>query len=111
MGTEAALALVATRRPTVYRQYTLDAGAPFPRGELIVNPLYRVDVHDGRSELTLTFPTPEYAEEFAAARRYLPDTVSVAADLSKGISPDAFGREYDDLKRRMVLLDAPTRYS
>ncbi len=41
-------------------------------GELRVNPLYRVERHGNSSVLTLTFPTPEYEEEFGACRRYFP---------------------------------------
>jgi hypothetical protein len=107
---EAALALVATRKTDLFRRYQLDATPAPPASALIVNPLYRIDTSDSRSVLTLTFPTAEYEEEFRAARRYLPDTVAVGADVSARVSPSDFGAELDELKRRLVLLDAPKAY-
>ena len=107
---EAALALVASRHDEIFRRYTAADAARSTASELIINPLYRVDARDGRVVLTLTFPTAEYEEEFRAARRYLPDTVTVAADVTRRLSPQDFGADYEDLKRRLVLLDAPKGY-
>lgn len=107
---EPALVIVASHDQRVFRKVPLPAGSPAP-DTLIVNPLYRVDVRDGRSDLTLSFPTAEYADEFAAARRYLPEQVSVAGDVTKGIDRGRIGaQEYDDLCRRLVFVSAPERY-
>ena len=109
LGAESALTLVACRRADCFRRYAV----PDPvevTGELVVNPLYGVEWRDGRSILTLTFPTPEYEAEFGACRRYLPDTVTVDANLTGRITPAMLGARYQDLRRRRVLIDAPRRY-
>ena len=56
------------------------------------------------------FPTPEYEAEFAACKRYLPNTVTVDADLTGMIRQTALGSDYDELRRRRVLIDAPLHY-
>jgi hypothetical protein len=108
---EAALVIVASRHDDVFRKVQLPERAPAP-DTVIVNPLYRVEVRAGASALTLAFPTPEYEEEFAAARRYLPDRVNVPGDLTKTIDLRVLGQDrYEELCRRMVLIQAPSRYA
>ncbi|HEY6506778.1 MAG TPA: methyltransferase domain-containing protein [Vicinamibacterales bacterium] len=109
IGDEPSLTLVATRRADVFRRHDLSQSHAVS-GELIVNPLYAIERRNGVSVLTLAFPTPEYEEEFGACRRYLPDTVTVAADLTAPIDPASFGAQYAELRRRRVLLDAPPRF-
>jgi len=113
MGTEPSLTLVASHDPSLFREYQVPSTGAIT-GALIVNPLYRVEPRATGSTLTLTFPTPEYAEEFGGCRRYLPDTLDVVADLSgtldAGVVEAALGASYADLRRRRVLLDAPLRY-
>lgn len=107
---EPALVIVASRDERVFRRVSLPTALPAP-DTLIVNPLYRVEVRDGRSVLTLTFPTAEYADEFAAARRYLPDEVTIPGDVTRGIDRAVLGPErYDDLCRRLVFVSAPEQY-
>jgi hypothetical protein len=79
-------------------------------GELKVNPLYRIELRGGSSFLTLTFPTPEYEEEFGECRRYLPETLTIEADLTGAIAPEMLGSRGDELRRRRVILDAPPHY-
>ena len=79
-------------------------------GELRVNPLYQIERRGNSSILTLTFPTPEYEEEFGGCRRYLPDTVTVDADLGGTIVPATLGSAYEDLRRRRIVIDAPPQY-
>jgi hypothetical protein len=109
IGTEPSFTLVASRREDLFRKYVV--GDPREiRGELKVNPLYRIDPQGDSSVLTLTFPTPEYEEEFGACKQYLPSTVTVPRDLSGPIVPDALGPQYDELRRRRVIIDAPPDY-
>ncbi len=106
---EASLTLVASRRDDVRRR----VAAPEPvgvAGVLRVNPLYAVEVGGGGSVLTLRFPTPEYEEEFGHCRRYLPERVTVDADLRGTIEPRELGPRYVELRRRRVILDLPPRY-
>jgi hypothetical protein len=109
LGTEPSFTLVASRRGDLFRRYEL-APAQDVLGELRVNPLYRVERQGGSSILTLAFPTAEYEEEFGACRQYLPETVTVDADLSGAIVPEILGSAYDDLRRRRIVIDAPLRY-
>jgi hypothetical protein len=109
LGGEASLTLIATRREDLFRRYRLES----PRdvtGEIAVNPLYRVEKRGAASVLTLAFPTPEYEEEFAECRRYLPDRITVDADLTGRIDPEAVGPAYAELRDRRVLIDAPLGY-
>lgn len=109
VGDEPSVTLVASRLDDLFRTYRVPPGVQV-EGELRVNPLYHV-ARDGRDTvLTLTFPTPEYEEEFGGCRRYLPDTVRVPADLTGSIAPALVGPDFADLRRRHVIIDAPPRY-
>jgi len=108
-GDEPSVTLVASRDADVFWKHRLaDPGAL--AGELRVNPLYRVEQRGTRATLTLAFPTPEYEEEFGGVRRYLPDTLTLEADLRGPLEPAHFGAAYTDLRRRRILLDTPARY-
>jgi uncharacterized protein YbaR (Trm112 family) len=111
LGDEASLTLIATRRSDLYRRYELPARARGVDGEIAVNPLYRVERRGGSSILTLEFPTPEYEAEFGDCRRYMPERVTVEADLTGRITPERVGPSYDELRERRVLIDAPVGYA
>ena len=106
---EPSLTLVASRQPGIRRRLAPPAPGEVA-GVLAVNPLYVVEVRDGRSVLTLRFPTPEYEDEFGDCRRYLPDQVTVDTDLRGPIDPRQLGPRYLELRRRRVILDVPRRY-
>lgn len=107
---EPALVIVASRDASVFRKVPLPSRQPAPDA-VRVNPLYRVEVHEGESVLALTFPTVEYGDEFAAVRRYLPERVTLPGDVRAGVDRSVIGNEaYDDLIRRLVLLEVPERY-
>ena len=129
LGTEPALTLIAGTRADLFRRYELTEGhaetdgpshtrvvtdewsdARAVRGELSVNPLYKVQRRGDSSILTLTFPTPEYEAEFGHCRRYLPDRITVEADLTGPISHEALGLKYGELRDRRILIDAPVGY-
>lgn len=109
IGDEPSLTLVASRRVDLFRWHDLRENDAVS-GELVVNPLYQVERRNGVSVLTLAFPTPEYEEEFGACRRYLPDTLAVAADLTRPIDPARLGAQYAGLRRQRVLLDVPSGF-
>jgi len=109
LGAEPSFTLIAGGTGDLFQRYELPPEQAVA-GELKVNPLYRVERHGGSSILTLTFPTPEYEEEFGACRRYLPDRVTVDADLTGPILPAMLGSEGDELRRRRVIIDAPPHY-
>ena len=109
LGTEPSFTLVASTRADLFRRYELTDERDVA-GELAVNPLYRVERRGESSILTLTFPTPEYEAEFGACRRYMPDRITVEADLTGPILREALGTEYEELRDRRVLIDAPIGY-
>jgi uncharacterized protein YbaR (Trm112 family)/SAM-dependent methyltransferase len=108
-GEEPTVTLLASRDAALFRLHEL-AGPGALTGELRVNPLYRVEQQGAQATLTLAFPTPEYEEEFGEVRRYLPETLTLDADLGGRLEPSQFGTAYTDLRRRRILLDAPPRY-
>ena len=67
LGTEPALTLVASAGDDLFCRYELTDERDVT-GELLVNPLYRVERSGESSILTLTFPTPEYEAEFGIRR-------------------------------------------
>ena len=109
LGTEPSLTLVATRRADLFRAYQVSDSEDV-RGELKINPLYRIERHGDSSVLTLTFPTPEYEEEFGACTEYLPATVTLRGDVTGTLEPAALGPDYEELRRRRVVLDVPRDY-
>ena len=109
LGTEPALTLVASTRADLFHRYELTDEHEVT-GELAVNPLYRVGRRGESSILTLTFPTPEYEAEFNECRRYLPDRITVEADLTVPILRETLGTQYENLRDRRVLIDAPVGY-
>jgi hypothetical protein len=110
IGDEPSVTLIASSTADVFRRPLPDEARTSIAGELVVNPLYRVERTATGSRLILTFPTPEYEEEFAGCRRYLPDSIDVAADLSGTLTPARVGANYAELRRTRVLLDVPARY-
>ncbi len=109
LGAENSFTLIASHNDGLFRRYRAPA-LRAPDGTLIVNPLYHATRDGSSTVLTLAFPTAEYADEFAACRRYLPDTLRVDADLSTPVAATTPGLDVDGLRRRRVLIDAPPRY-
>lgn len=116
LDADPALTIVASRDPAVYRPHAIDrpgsndASADKPAGEFRINPLYAVEARDGRLHLRLTFPDPEYEEEYGACRQYLPDEAIVdpatLAALQAGAAPGPLA----DLVARRVIVRLPRRY-
>ncbi len=109
LGTTPSLTLVASKQRSLFRTFALAAHGD-PVGELIVNPLYRVEVGGGASVLTLDFPNDEYEEEFGACKRYLPASLTMAGEIRGSLMPGALGPEGQQLRLTRVLIDAPPRY-
>ena len=103
------MTLVASTREELFQLYELDADREV-MGVLTLNPLYQVEPADDGSVLTLTFPSPEYEEEFGACRRYLPDQITVKGDMRAPIAPDELGPAHARLVERRVIIDAPDGY-
>jgi SAM-dependent methyltransferase len=109
LGDENSFTLIVSRHRQLFRRFD-PPRLPPPNWPPVVNPLYRVTIDGGASELRLVFPTPEYEAEFGACRRYLPDSLRLDADLSKPLVQVPAGIDVDRLRRCRVLIDAPPRY-
>ncbi len=109
IGAESSVTLIASPRADLFGEYPVRPLLDVT-GEMRVNPLYAVERRNGASVLTLTFPTPEYEEEFGECRRYLPETLTLDADLTGPLTPAMFGERYEELRRRRILLDLPPNY-
>lgn len=109
LGAENSFTLIASPNDALFRRYARPVLGE-PTGHLVVNPLYRITSGAGTSRLTLVFPTQEYGDEFAACRRYLPDSLEVSGDVSAPVDPHAEGLDVEGLRRARVLIDAPPGY-
>jgi len=104
-----ALTIVATRHPGVFDRHALDR--PFAaRGEYRLNPLYAADPDGSRVRLRLHFPSDDYAQEYGACRRYLPEEAVVSRSDLDGLPAATLPGSLTDLARRRVILDLPKRY-
>lgn len=106
LGEEAALFLIATKLAGLFRSYK-PAEALSVSGVLRVNPLYEWDAETAL--LRLTFPSPEYEEEFGLCKRYLPERAEIGAAALNDLSslPEGVLRQ---LIERRVILDLPEGY-
>lgn len=96
------LTIVASRRRDVFRRHELD-GTRAPSGTLHVNPLYRAAPRGNGVTLALTFPSDDYAREYAACRRYLPDEITLDEAALDAIARGDAAAVPDLLARRIVL--------
>jgi hypothetical protein len=80
------------------------------RGELRINPLYRVEPAGERLRLSLQFPNDDYADEYGACRQYLPDETMVERALVEALAAGQLPPEAAELIRRRVVVDLPRRY-
>jgi hypothetical protein len=104
-----ALTIIASRHPMVFERHELQPPGP-PRGEFRINPLYKRHQTGERLHLTLSFPTPDYEDEYGACRQYLPDEAVI--DLPSLRALEAGGRpaDLDELIKRRVIVDLPKHY-
>jgi uncharacterized protein YbaR (Trm112 family) len=104
-----ALTIVASRHPGVLAEHRIAAPAR-AAGEFRLNPLYEPRAAGTDVRLTLRFPDDEYAQEYAAARRYLPDEVAVARAAFDLLPAATLPPVLAGLAERRVILDLPLRY-
>jgi len=109
LDADPALTLVASRRGDVFTRHAVEPVVS-ASGEWRLNPLYAVDSGFDGATLTLRFPDDEYAQEYGACRRYLPDRVSVSRAQLDALPAGAAPAGLADLVRRRVVLDLPARY-
>ncbi|MEQ1855147.1 MAG: hypothetical protein ABL963_01690 [Longimicrobiales bacterium] len=109
IGAEASVTLIASPRAALFRRYVVPTAREI-RGVLAVNPLYAAERRGSSTTLVLRFPTPEYEAEFEACRRYLPERITLEADLTPPITEESLGGAYTYLREHRVLIDAPVGY-
>jgi uncharacterized protein YbaR (Trm112 family) len=104
-----ALTIVATRHPGVLREHALQPPG-VPRGELRINPLYKREQEGQRLHLTLSFPSPDYEDEYGACRLYLPDHATIELRSLRALEAGGRPADLEELIRRRVIVDLPSRY-
>jgi uncharacterized protein YbaR (Trm112 family) len=109
LDADPALTIIASRHPGVFGKHALTRDTT-PRGELRLNPLYRRDNTGDPVRLTLSFPSPDYEEEYGACRRYLPEEASVPAASLRALEEGEAAGGLDDLVRQRVIIDLPKHY-
>ena len=76
-----------------------------------LNPLYDVTEDGDRLVLTLRFPSDFYAEEYAAARRYLPERATLTREQLDAARRGELDDDLRALAEQRVLLPLPDRYT
>ena len=109
LDADPALTIVASRHPGVFQPHPIE-GPAAAGGEFRLNPLYAIEGDGGQLRLRLTFPDDDYAQEYGACRRYLPDQVTVERALLDALPAAAVPPGLVELARRRVVLDLPIRY-
>lgn len=106
-----ALTIVATRDERVFTRHRIEPSST-AAGEFRLNPLYSAapgeDPDDVR--LRLRFPDEDYAQEYGACRRYLPDEVVAPRAALDALPATRLSESLAELARRRVVLDLPPRY-
>ena len=109
LDADAALTIVATRHPGVFARHDLRTST-HALGEFRLNPLYQPEPDGSRVRLKLRFPDEEYAQEYAASRRYLPEEISIERGLLDLLPAEVVPPALVELVERRVILDLPLRY-
>jgi SAM-dependent methyltransferase/uncharacterized protein YbaR (Trm112 family) len=109
LAAEPALIAIASGLEGVFRDYSLPAARPVVRRPAL-NPLYRRPDGGPANVWTLQFPSAEYAEEFAACRRYLPERLVLTESQMEGLNRGEVAGELHEWVRRRVVLDLPANY-
>jgi SAM-dependent methyltransferase len=106
---EPALCLIATRQEGIFRvceslEPQLHSGVPR------LNPLYRLEPNGEAAVLYRQFPSENYAEEFQACTRYLPERVELGADKLKALQAGRWNDDSRRLSESFIVLDLPEGY-
>ena len=109
LDADPALTIVASRNPRVFAAHPLES-ATTPRGEFRISPLYVVSTEGERFRLRLRFPSDDYAEEYGAARQYLPEDVVLEPGDVASLKAGRLSGQLVELARRRVIVDLPKRY-
>ena len=110
LNADPALTAIATTRPDVFVDHVLSSGGlPAPTGWRL-NPLYGVSRSGNRATLRLRFPSDQYAQEYGACLRYLPETLTIEAAVLDAIAQGRPHAQLPDLAARRIILELPDGY-
>ena len=104
-----ALTIVATKSEEVFASHPAVASSKAD-GELRVNPLYESTPMDGMVRFRLSFPSPEYEDEFGHCRLYLEDDVVIGMGVLEEVMAGHRSPEVRQLMGRRIVLEMPRRY-
>ncbi len=109
LDADPALTIVATEHPGVFTQHAI--GPSFAAaGEFRLNPLYEQEREGDRVRLRLRFPDTDYADEYGACRRYLPEETWADRAALESLPSKEAPASLRSLVERRVILDLPRRY-
>lgn len=106
---EPELIAIASNHRALFRDYSSVGLQPTLRRPAL-NPLYQ-RVNETENVWALQFPSPEYAEEFAVCRRYLPEQITLTDAQIASLNRCEVTEELRELAQRRVVLDLPENYS
>ena len=109
---EPLLSVVAAHRPEVFQNYGPFEDWPHAEGRLTLNPLFVEETRNGLGNVQLRrqFPTNFYEEENAECKQYLPEGVSVNAQVLVDVTSAKRTADVERLIERCVVLGLPERY-
>jgi SAM-dependent methyltransferase/uncharacterized protein YbaR (Trm112 family) len=108
LAAESNLIAIASSQDALFREYTSSNMQAVMRRPAL-NPLYQ-RVNETENTWALQFPSPEYAEEFDACRRYLPERVTLPDAQIESLKRGDVTQDLRELAQRRVVLDLPENY-
>ena len=109
LDAEVALTAIASRVEDVFAKHVLTPPGLLG-GEWRINPLYTLKSHGERIHGTLTFPSPDYEDEYGACRRYLPDEIVIDRSALATLQSGGASADLTDLIRRRAIVALPKGY-
>jgi SAM-dependent methyltransferase/uncharacterized protein YbaR (Trm112 family) len=106
------LSVVASHQPEVFRDSGPFEDWPHALGHFALNPLYVQDGPDasGQVQLRLRMPSPWFEQEDGDCRRYLPETVSLKAEVLRDLTEGRRTRDIDALLAQCIVVGLPERF-
>jgi SAM-dependent methyltransferase/uncharacterized protein YbaR (Trm112 family) len=106
------LTLIGTRRSDFWRARTdLAQRLSTHPGQLLINPIYRIQSESGVARLTLSWPSPRLRDECCEVEEYLPNSCNVDAGLLRRMRAGSLNVEdtaaAQELAQKFVLVNLP----
>lgn len=105
------LSLIASARADLFGNSEKFAGWPHAMGELVVNPLYRVNADSQEIvRLQRDFPSEWFALDHPELKEYLPERGEVSLETLRRLAMSEHSDEAEDLIQHCAILGMPERY-